>query len=254
MGMQPFLAMMLTAVMLTGKVHSEFIDYLLTKASQPGDRLPSLNELSTELGLSVGKLREQMEVARVLGLVEVSPRRGIVRTDYNFLHSVRLSLLTALTIDRHYFDAFSSLRSHLEIAYWHEAVTLLTDEDKTHLHALVTTARHKLNRPRAQIPYQEHREFHLTIFRRLANPFVLGLLEAYWDAYEAVELNTYADYRYLEKVWQYHDQIVDAISRCDYAGGLTLLIEHMHLLSLRGISMETTSMEATSVEMPSAGP
>lgn len=248
MGMQSFLAMMLTAVMLTGKVHSEFIHYLLTKASQPGDRLPSLNELSIELGLSVGKLREQMEVARVLGLVEVSPRRGIVRTDYNFLHSVRLSLLTALTIDRHYFDAFSSLRSHLEVAYWHEAVALLTPEDKSHLHALVVTAWHKLNRPRAQIPYQEHREFHLTIFRRLENPFVLGLLEAYWDGYEAVELNTYADYRYLEKVWQYHERIVEAICRGDYAGGLTLLIEHMRLLSLRGISMETTTVETPAVE------
>lgn len=233
--------MVLTAVMLNGKIHSEFIHHLLTTASQPGDRLPSLNELSAELGLSVGKLREQMEVARVLGLIDVSPRRGIVRTEYNFLHSVRLSLLTALTIDRQYFDAFSSLRSHLEVAYWHEAVALLTQDDKEHLRVLITTAWAKLNHPRAQIPYQEHREFHLTIFRRLENPFVLGLLAAYWDAYEAVELNTYADYRYLEKVWQYHERIVDAICSGDYALGQVLLIEHMRLLSHRGISMETTA-------------
>ncbi len=228
--------------MSNGKVHSEFIHHLLTRASQPGDRLPSLNELSTELGLSVGKLREQLEVARMLGLVEVSPRRGIVRTEYNFLHSVRLSLLTALTIDRTYFDAFSSLRSHLEVAYWQEAVALLTPQDKEHLRALVGAAWKKLNQPRAQIPYQEHREFHLTIFRRLENPFVLGLLEAYWDGYEAVELNTYADYRYLERVWQYHERIVEAICRGDYAQGQALLIEHMRLLSNRGISMETTDV------------
>lgn len=232
--------MMRTTVTLNGNIHSEFIDYLLTQASQPGDRLPSLSELSNKLGLSVGKLREQMEVARMLGLVEVSPRRGIVRTAYNFLPSVRLSLLTALTIDRHHFDAFSSLRSHLEVAYWQEAVALLTAEDKEHLRALIAAAWHKLNQPRAQIPYQEHREFHLTIFRRLENPFVLGLLEAYWDGYEAVELNTYADYRYLEKVWQYHERIVDAICSGDYVQGQALLIEHMRLLSSRGISVETT--------------
>ncbi|MEZ4728974.1 MAG: FCD domain-containing protein [Caldilineaceae bacterium] len=234
------MAMMRTAVTLNGNVHSEFIDYLLTQASQPGDRLPSLSDLSNKLGLSVGKLREQMEVARMLGLVEVSPRRGIVRTAYNFLPSVRLSLLTALTIDRQHFDAFSSLRSHLEVAYWHEAVALLTAEDKEHLRALIAAARQKLNQLRAQIPYQEHREFHLAIFRRLGNPFVLGLLEAYWDGYEAVELNTYADYRYLEKVWQYHEQIVDAICSGDYLQGQALLIEHMRLLSSRGISVETT--------------
>ncbi|MCE7981176.1 MAG: FadR family transcriptional regulator [Caldilinea sp. CFX5] len=231
--------MMRTAVTLNGTVHSEFIDYLLNTASQSGDRLPSLNELSAELGLSVGKLREQLEVARMLGLVDVSPRRGITRTAYNFLPSVRLSLLTALTIDRRHFDAFSSLRTHLEVAYWHEAVALLTAADKERLRALVGTAWQKLNQPRAQIPYQEHREFHLTIFRRLDNPFVLGLLEAYWDGYEAVELNTYADYRYLEKVWHYHERIVDAICSGDFDKGQALLIEHMRLLSGRGISVET---------------
>jgi DNA-binding FadR family transcriptional regulator len=231
--------MMRTAVTLNGTVHSEFIDYLLNTASRSGDRLPPLNELSTELGLSVGKLREQLEVARMLGLVDVSPRRGITRTEYNFLPSVRLSLLTALTIDRRHFDAFSSLRSHLEVAYWHEAVALLTAADKERLRALVGMAWQKLNQPRAQIPYQEHREFHLTIFRRLENPFVLGLLEAYWDGYEAVELNTYADYRYLEKVWQYHERIVDAICSGDFDKGQALLIEHMRLLSSRGISVET---------------
>lgn len=233
------MAMMRTAVTLNGTVHSEFIDYLLATASQSGDRLPPLNELSHELGLSVGKLREQLEVARMLGLVEVSPRRGITRTEYNFLPSVRLSLLTALTIDRRHFDAFSSLRAHLEVAYWHEAVASLTTADKERLRALVSAAWQKLNQPRAQIPYQEHREFHLTIFRRLENPFVLGLLEAYWDGYEAVELNTYADYRYLEKVWQYHERIVDAICSGDFAKGQALLIEHMRLLSSRGISVET---------------
>lgn len=227
--------------MVNGKVHSEFLQHLLTQGCEPGDRLPSLNELSHELGISVGKLREQFEVARMLGLVEASPRRGITRTPYAFLPPVRLSLLTALAIDPHHFDAFSSLRIHLEVAYWHEAVALLTPEDKSYLRRLVSDAWCKLNQPRAQIPYQEHRELHLTIFRRLGNPFVLGLLEAYWDGYEAVELNTYADYAYLKTVWEYHDEIVQAIEQGDFARGRELLITHMQLLSHRGISMETTS-------------
>lgn len=227
--------------MVNGKVQSEFLQHLLTRGCQPGDRLPSLNELSNELGISVGKLREQFEVARMLGLVEASPRRGITRTPYAFLPPVRLSLLTALTIDPQHFDAFSSLRIHLEVAYWHEAVALLTPADKLYLRQLVSDAWCKLNQPRAQIPYQEHRELHLTIFRRLGNPFVLGLLEAYWDGYEAVELNTYADYAYLKTVWEYHDEIVGAIESGDFARGRELLITHMQLLSHRGISMETTS-------------
>ena len=115
--------------MILSKIDSEFLRYLLADGHLPGERLPSLTELSTATGMSMGKLREQFEVARTLGLVEASPRRGITRTEYSFLPAVRLSLLTALAIDGSYFDAFSGLRVHLETAYWDEAVALLIDED-----------------------------------------------------------------------------------------------------------------------------
>ncbi|MGL4650789.1 MAG: FadR/GntR family transcriptional regulator [Caldilineaceae bacterium] len=219
-------------------VESDFLRYLFANDGKPGDRLPSLAELSATTGVSVGKLREQMEVARTLGLIEASPRRGIVRTEYTFAPAVRLSLLLALATDRRHFDAYGSLRSHLELAYWDEAVVLLGADDLAHLRALVAAAWAKLDQPRIQIPTREHRELHLAIYRRLNNPFVLGLLEAYWDAYEAVELNTYADYSYLRKVWDFHDGIVKALEQGDLALGKQLLYEHMQLLTSRGVAME----------------
>lgn len=235
---------------MLNRIDLEFLQYLLKDGHRPGERLPSLTEISAETGMSMGKLREQFEVARTLGLVEASPRRGIVRTEYNFLPAVRLSLMVALTIDPRSFDAFSSLRGHLETAYWNEAVTLLTDADKARLCALVASAWDKLRQPRIQIPYQEHRELHLAIFRRLNNPFVVGLLEAYWDAYEAVELNTFADLGYLQAVWSYHERIVNAIVCGRYDEGKLLLIEHMQLLSARGTPMELPASTAT----PDANP
>jgi len=149
-----------------------------------------------------------------------------------------LQVLAGLATERRLFDSFSSLRAHLELAYWEEAVALLEPADHAHLRELVARAWNKLNQPRIQIPFQEHRELHLTIYRRLDNPFVVGLLEAYWDAYEAVELNTYADYGYLQEVWRYHEHIVEAICQGRPAEGKQLLIEHMQLLSARGASIE----------------
>ena len=227
--------------MVLSRLDSDFLRYLLVDGHTPGDRLPSLNEISTVTGMSVGKLREQFEVARALGLVDASPRRGIVRTGYDFLPAVRLSLLVALTIDPGYFAAFSGLRAHLETAYWDEAVVLLTDADKERLRELVRGAWEKLGLPRIQIPFQEHRELHLAIYRRLDNPFVLGLLEAYWDGYEAVELNTFADLGYLQAVWRYHDAIVEAICAGEVAEGKRLLTEHMQLLNARGAPMEMSA-------------
>ncbi len=238
---------MVEAHAVLSRIDSDFLRYILNSGSQPGDRLPSLNELSAEIGVSVGKLREQMEVARMLGLVEASPRRGITYRGFDFLPAVRLSLLAALAIDPGCFDAFGGLRAHLELAYWDEAVALLTGEDIAELRRLVDEANDKLSEPRIQIPFREHRELHLVIYRRLNNPFVLGLLEAYWDAYEAIELNTYADYQYLRRVWEYHAQIVEALAAGDAALGKKLLIEHMGLLSQRGVLQERSAQTAAAV-------
>jgi DNA-binding FadR family transcriptional regulator len=228
---------------LPKQLDSELLSYVIDQGFAVGERLPSLTDLSEEIGISVGKLREQLEVARMLGLVEASPRRGITRTEYSFLPPVRLSLLTALAMDRGAFDLFSGLRIHLETAYWDEAVALLTAEDHAHLRDLIASAKSKLHQQRIQIPFPEHRELHLSIFRRLNNPFVVGLLEAYWDGYAAVELNTYADIAYLEEVWDYHERIVEAIVAGDVAASKQLLIDHMQLLSKRGISIEGRQLE-----------
>jgi DNA-binding FadR family transcriptional regulator len=145
-------------------------------------------------------------------------------------------LIFALNLDRSLFHAYSTLRCQLEIAFWEEAVSRLTQDDKAELLALVNSAWAKLQQDRIQIPHAEHRAFHLTIFRRLDNPFVSGLLEAYWDAYEAVDLNTYADYTYLMAVWQYHQQIAEAIAHEAYAEARQLHQDHMLLLNTRGVS------------------
>ena len=63
---------------------SEFIHYLTSTSNQEvnNQRVPSLTDLSLELGVSVARLREQLEVARALGFVEVRPRTGIRRLPF----------------------------------------------------------------------------------------------------------------------------------------------------------------------------
>lgn len=209
---------------------SELLDYLAHYDVKPGDRIPALGELSNTLHISVSKLREQLEVARAMGLVTVRPRTGIHRAEYSFMPAVRLSLLFALASDARQFQTYSKLRRHVEMAFWHEAVGHLTDEDKLHLRVLVNRAWEKLRGTPVRIPHSEHRQFHLTIFSRIENPFVQGILEAYWEAYEAVELNTYADYTYLHQVWAYHEQIAESIIAGDIDASLKAYDEHTQLL------------------------
>jgi DNA-binding FadR family transcriptional regulator len=208
---------------------SEFLSYL---ASHPEaeNKLPPLTELSQELGIGVAALREQLEVARALGLVEVKPRTGMRRKPYSFAPAVMQSLDYAIAMNKEHFVAFADLRQHIETAYWHKAVQMLTTEDHTELQSLVARAWEKLRGNPPEIPHPEHRELHLTIYRRLGNPFVTGLLQSYWDAYETVGLNFFTDYNYLTEVWNYHQQMVNAICANDIEAGYKALSEHTDLI------------------------
>jgi len=208
---------------------SEFLRYLAVHEEAEGG-LPALSELSRELSVSVASLREQLKVARALGLVDVKPRTGMRRKTYTFTPAVLQSLGYALALNKDHFITFADLRRHIEMVYWHEAVKLLTPEDHTALRALVARAWDKLHGSPIQIPHPEHRELHLTIYCRLNNPFVTGLLEAYWEAYEAVGLNFFTDYNYLTEVWQYHQKMVDAICQNDVEAGYKALCEHSDLI------------------------
>ncbi len=215
---------------MADRLDSDLLRFISLNAATPGDRVPPLDVLGRELGLSVTKLREQLEVARQLGLVEVRPRSGIKSVEYNFLPAIRQSLLFGLAVNASLFKAYGELRNHTEAGFFKEAVALLSSADKEELRSLVAEAQQKLQGHPVRIPHQEHRQLHVGMFRRLENPFVIGLLEAYWEAYEAVELNVFSDYNYLERVWDFHARIVECICADQLDAGLALLVEHAQLL------------------------
>jgi DNA-binding FadR family transcriptional regulator len=209
---------------------SEFLRYLATH-EEVNNGLPSLKQLSIELGVSVASLREQLEVARALGLVEVRPRLGTRRKEYSFTPAIRQSLGYALALNNEHFRKFSELRNHVEAAFWYEAVVKLNEQDKNELQNLITSAFEKLEATRIQVPHEEHRRLHLLIFSRLDNPFVTGILEAYWEAYENVGLNVFTGgFEYLQTVWNYHRDMVNAICEVNFEAGYKALIAHTDLL------------------------
>jgi DNA-binding FadR family transcriptional regulator len=138
-----------------------------------------------------------------------------------------------MRLDRGNFDLFSDLRNQIEASYWDRAVRLLTSHDHLFLQELMGRAWIKLHGSPVQIPHTEHRQLHMAVYSRLENPFVLGLLEAYWEAYEQAGYNIFADYNYLREVWNYHQSMVDAICTGNFEAGYQALITHKDLLYQR---------------------
>ncbi len=212
---------------------SDFLQYLAHSGLNPGEPLPSIQILAKTLGISVGKLREQLEVARTLGYIDIRPKAGMQRREYSFYPAMSVSLRFALSTDPGYFNQIEQLREHLEACFWYEAVEQLDNRDKDHLRRLLEKAWALLNGSPITIPHDEHRDLHLTIYSRLDNVFVHGILEAYWDGYESVGLNRYTDYVYFKAVWKYHEQMVESILNNEYDSGYRALIEHFEILHRR---------------------
>ncbi len=210
---------------------SDFLNYIIEQGYQPGDRLPSIQQLTGDahLDMSANKVREQLEVARALGWVEVRSKRGTRIREYAFTPAVRLSALYAFACGES-FEAFASLRNHVEAAYWNEACALLEPADLQVMQGCLDRACQKLDSRPIHIPNPEHRQFHLTVFTHLDNKFVLGILEAYWDLYEEVGANRYQDYSYLRQVWDYHARILRLIAAGDFDGARQTFLQHTRLL------------------------
>ena len=134
-----------------------------------------------------------------LGLIDAAPRRGIETLGYDFLPAVKASLEAGMALDESCFLEFADLRMSLESSFWDDAVASMTELEMDQLGDLCRVAYAKLNGTPTEIPREEHREFHLTIFRNLGNPFVLALLTAYWDVYQRVAPKFYEDLAHLRE-------------------------------------------------------
>jgi DNA-binding FadR family transcriptional regulator len=211
---------------------SDLLDYL-AEANRNGTPIPTIAELSGELGMSITSLREQLEVARRLGFVTIKPKTGIQPCGFSLAPALRLSLQYGIRVQPELFEAFRDLRKHIEASYWFEAAPILTSAEVSTLGDIVRKAQSKIKKQPIESPEKEHRAFHLAIFQHLENPVVKSLLETYWDLNAGNERNYYIDQNYLEIVWNYHQRIVEALAARDFERGHQALLAHMDLVMQR---------------------
>ena len=218
--------------LLTHK-QDELIQYLLDKSNHSSRDIPPINQISQDLGISAASLREQMELLKLIGAISAKPRKGLQLLEYQFAPAVTKSLYYAVKLNLDYFSQFSEIRNHLEKSFFIEAAGLLDSREIDQLRDCVRAAKRKLDGEPPQIPHDEHRNFHLLIYEPLKNIFLNGILEAYWDTYETVGLHEYTDLSYLQKVWIFHERIIEQIHDHNLNDAFKILIKHMEMIYTR---------------------
>ena len=196
-------------------------------------KLAPMDELADEMGVSRGKVREELLAAQAFGVVEMRPGDGTYVRPFDFYTPARTLVLYAISRDRANFDRLYELRQNLEVSFWDAAVSKLTNEDVRELRDTIERAERRLGGTPVEIPHAEHREFHMGLFKRLDNEFVRGLLRSYWDAYEAVGLHRYFEYQYYARMWSSHKAMVDAVADGRIGEGRKIVAGHFTLLQTR---------------------
>ena len=202
----------------------------IANATRQDEPIPSISELSPQLGISTASVREQLEVPKELGFVEVRTRTGIQKNKFCLTGPLTLSMTYGMRVDPEVFQEYASIRRQLEIVYWYEACSLLEKSHIQELQELVERANWKINQNPVVIPMLEHRKFHLTIYRPLNNRVLNSVLETYWDLYEDSRIYFYRNHEYLESVWSYHRQMLEAIASKAYEKGYEALVTHFDLM------------------------
>ncbi len=224
--------------MAGGRLDYAILNYIVDQVRDTGGdvediKLPPMDELAASMGGSRGKLREELLAAQAYGIVEMRPGDGTYVRGFDFHTPVRTLVLYAIACDRANFDRVYELRKHLEISFWDSAVANLTPDDLDGLRDTIERAEQRLGGTPVEIPHGEHRDFHMGIFSKLDNEFVLGLLRAYWEAYEAVGLHRYFEYQYYARMWSSHKAMVDAIADGRIGEGKKIVAGHFTLLQTR---------------------
>lgn len=214
----------------TTKNLSDLLVYLSDKASMGEIKIPSLPILSQKLKISIPSLREQLEVARIMGFVEVKPRTGIRILPYDFTPTILISALYSINISENYFEYYRDFRNHLESAYFLEAVGKLTQGDINRLAEIVHIADEKINSNPPRLPHPEHREFHTLIFSKINNPFIKSAFDAYWEIYEILGYAIINDVDYLNRVWHYHALVLEEIKIGNFTQAFDYFLEHKELM------------------------
>jgi GntR family transcriptional repressor for pyruvate dehydrogenase complex len=236
--------------MLEGLLPYLILQYIVNKElaariDEPA-KLPPTDDLIRELGISRGKLREELLAAQAYGVVEMRPGDGTYVRPFEFYTAAQTLVLYSIACDWKNFECFYELRVQLELGFWEEAVSCLDQADKAQLTLILEQSERKLGGKLVEIPHREHRDFHLLIYSHLKNKFVRDLQRAYWDAYEAVGLHRYFDLSYYKQMWRSHKKIVEAILANRYQEGKDILAAHFTLLDSR---LHGTSDEAKETDV-----
>lgn len=175
-----------------------------------GERLPSIEKMTREYGMSAVSVREAIQKLSLMGLVHIRQGGG------TFLDRNIPSIIDIL-------DA----RKYVEMAAGFLAAQNATDEEQARLCRIVAGMKEDF-RNRDYVAYtKKDLEFHLAIARMSKNVLLSAFLENIQDLLYYLQERTHMLQGTIEKAYRFHPQIAEAIKQRDGKKAQVLITEHI---------------------------
>lgn len=206
------------------QVQENVKEYIVEGHLQPGDPLPSENQLAEQLGVSRTVVREAMRGLESVGVIQT--RRGAGRYVGSFRMDAAMENLTySLRLDVHDLYEILDVRKYLEAGSIEQAIANLDDDVLQRLRSLVQAMKVKVAKGEGFL--QEDLDFHRQVFALTGNRVLVKLQDILWQMYQA----TLSDPRYTAKdqkaVQMAHEQLLNAIENRDVSTARRLLVSHI---------------------------
>lgn len=197
---------------------------------QPGQKLPSVVDLSISFGVGRSTIREALSALKATGWIDVKHGGG------TFVNKV---LPTAQGISRNPFEESDNIREILEVRIWLEsgsasfAAQRRKDRDLQNLQLIMARMRQALERNDTRMSEQADMDFHLAIAAASHNDLLNSLMSSLSQRLSETigttrQLWFFEDKSSSELLLREHQSIYDAIFAQDSELASQLIKAHLH--------------------------
>ncbi|GAA5502924.1 HTH-type transcriptional regulator LutR [Deinococcus xinjiangensis] len=182
--------------------------YIEEHQLQPGDLLPSEGQLAKDMGMSRLSLREGVKTLEAVGILEARQGEGLYVKAFTF-DSIFENLPYSFATDGKSLRDLLQVRTALEEGLIGMVASKATPDQLGRLEEL---AQNMMTKAKAGEPFEEEdREFHLTLYGPLENPFVNRLVELFWEVFHRLHGTAGVTHWNIEQTAQDHLNIITAL-------------------------------------------
>lgn len=158
-------------------IESRIREYIIENQLQPGDKLPTEEQLATALQVGRTAVRESFRRLEALGIVESHQGFGRVMRDFNF-DPILNGLYYGLVFRGDNIMQMLGIRRALDEFFIKDAIENLREEDLAQLEAIVQRMV-DLGDDNPNFHQDDH-DFHALLYSRCGNPLAAQLFEVTW--------------------------------------------------------------------------